>query len=324
MSDAPRGPEDLERDDVPSRGPGNSEGGGVTPDDRERDDRARDDDAHAETNAFTRHDLAAPTLADSSRADPRDGASEADWRPPRRRRLGGLVALVVFALAAFTTGMVVFNNLVMPRLIHGAGEVKVPDLSSLTLEQAERELSPLGIQLSRSGERFDPAVPRGFILSQDPAPETPVRGRRRVMVMVSLGEEFSSVPELSGESMRGARLLIERAGLRLGGITRAPSDEVGEGLIVASDPPAESVLPRDTPVGLLISTGTGPDVFVMPDVIGREIGGVRRQLEALGFRVLVPPAAGSVGTLVAQDPPPGARITRDATITLQAMGRVIR
>lgn len=261
---------------------------------------------------------------DAGRDDPRDEAPEEAWTPPRRRRLAGFIALVVFALVAFATGVFVFNNLVMPRLIHGAGEVKVPDLSNLTFEQAEREVVALGLQVSRSGEKFDPSVPRGFILAQDPPPDTPVRGKRRVMVMLSLGEEFSSVPELSGESLRGARLLIERAGLRLGGITRAPSEDVGEGLVVASDPPGESVLPRDTPVGLLVSTGAGPEVFVMPDVIGREIGGVRRQLEALGFRVLVPPAAGSVGTLVAQDPPPGARILRDATITLQAMGRVIR
>ncbi len=245
-------------------------------------------------------------------------------RRPRRHRLAGLFALLLFALAAFGTGLFVFNNVVMPRLVHSAGAVRVPDLSNLTLEQAERELRPLGLVVSRAGERFDPSVPRGFVLSQDPPPETPVRGKRRVTVIVSLGEEFSSVPELYGESLRGARLLLERAGLRVGGITRAPSDEVGDGLVVASDPSAEMVLPRDTPVGLLVSSGSGPDVFVMPDVVGREIGGVRRQLESLGFRVLVPPSAPNVGAIVSQDPPAGARITRDATIALQAAGRVIR
>jgi serine/threonine-protein kinase len=145
-----------------------------------------------------------------------------------------------------------------------------------------------------------------------------------VSVVVSLGEEFSSVPGLYGESMRGARLLIERAGLRVGGVTRAPSDDVGEGLVVASDPPAESVLPRDTPVGLWISIGSGPETYVMPDLAGREIGGVRRQLEALGFHVVVPPSAPSMGAIVSQSPAAGVRIARDATIALQATGRLIR
>lgn len=245
-------------------------------------------------------------------------------RGPRSGRFRGAFSLVVFAVAAFGTGLIVFNNLVMPRLIHSVGEVHVPELTNLTLVQAEQLVTPLGLQLSRAGERFDPSVPSGFILTQDPPAGTPVRGKKRVMVVISLGEEFSSVPEVFGESLRGARLLIERAGLKVGGITRSPSDEFGDGLVLGTDPPAESVLPRETPVSLLVSTGQGVETFVMPDLIGREIGSVRRQLEALGFRVLVPPAGSSVGPIVYQEPGAGSRITRDAQVVLQATGRMIR
>ncbi len=243
---------------------------------------------------------------------------------PPRRRIGAMVLLVVAALAAFGTGMFVFNNLIMPRFIHSTAEVKVPDLANLNYDQAEIALKPLGLVLSRAGERFDPAVPRGFILSQDPAPETPVRGRKRVMVVVSLGEEFSSVPSLFGESLRSARFLLQRSGLRVTGITRAPSDEVGEGLIAGTDPPAENVLPRNASVALLVSAGTGQEQYVMPDLVGREISGVRRHLESLGFRVITPPAAPTVGAIVYQEPASGSRITLDTPISLQATGRIIR
>ncbi len=248
-------------------------------------------------------------------------------RPERRRRRHGVrdsAIVAVISLAAFAVGFGIFNGFVMPRLIHSTGDVQVPELANLTVEQAERALRQSGLVLSRAGERFDPSVPRGFILSQDPPAGTPVRGRTRVMVTVSLGEEFSSVPELFGESRRSARLLLERAGLRLGSITRAPSDEVGVDLIAGSDPPAESVLPRNTPVALLVSLGPGPEEYVMPDLAGRELNGARRQLEAFGFKVLVPPGAPSVGAIVSQTPSPGARVTRDAQVVLQATGRVIR
>jgi len=263
-----------------------------------------------------------------SRIEPNEVALAADpslWVPPRRsHRIAVGSSLLGLAIVAFITGLILFNNLVMPRLIHRAGEVKVPDLANLTFEQGERQAAPLGLQLLRAGERFDPSVPSGFILSQDPPEGTPVRGRHRVMVVVSLGEEFSSVPELFGESLRGTRLLLERAGLRVGGITHAPSEEVGQGLVVDTDPPAESVLPRGTLVALLVSTGTGPEEFVMPDLLGRQVTGVRRQLESLGFRVFTPPASPSSGIIMFQDPPPGSRITRDANIMLQVTGRVIR
>jgi serine/threonine-protein kinase len=243
--------------------------------------------------------------------------------PQRRKRAFTPVMMAGFALFAFATGVLVFNGFVMPRLVHGTGDVQVPDLTGLTLDQSERTLQPLGLPLSRAGERFDPSVPGGFVLSQDPEPGSFVRGRRRVSVVVSLGEEFSSVPSLFGESQRSAEVLLRSTGLRLGVITRAPNDDVGEGLIAGSDPGAETVVARNTPVSLFISTGPTEESYVMPDVMGREIGSVRRQLESSGMRVLSPHGAGSIGTIIAQTPPPGSRIARTSTITLQASGRLI-
>ena len=100
------------------------------------------------------------------------------------------------------------------------------------------------------------------------------------------------MPRLFGSSLRAARILIERSGLTVGGVTRAPSDEVGEGLVAGTDPPAETVLPRATPVSLLVSTGGATESYVMPELLGRDLGAVRRQLEALGFRVVSPAGAG--------------------------------
>ncbi len=247
------------------------------------------------------------------------------WPGVERRRPGRALRtallLLVLAGGAFATGMALFNGLVMPRLIHRRGEVRVPDLASLRVEQAEQSLRQLGLKLSRSGERFDLAVPRGLILQQDPPPRSAVRAGRRVLVVVSLGEEFSSVPQLFGTSLRGARVLIERTGLSVGGVTRAPSEDVGEGLVVGTDPPAESVLPRETPVGLLVSTGSAAESHVMPELFGRDLLAVRRQLESFGFRVVSPEGPGSRGMIIVQQPAPGARMDRGTVVTLQGNGR---
>ena len=262
----------------------------------------------------------APTLVSAQRAR----GIELEPARPRRHRLRAGAFIAGFAILAFVTGLFVFNNLVMPRLIHGIGQVTVPDLTNLTLEQAEQALRPLGLQLTRAGERFDPFAPRGFVIAQDPAAGTSVRGRRHISVVVSLGEEFSSVPELSGESVRTARMLIDRAGLRAGTIVQAPSEDAGEGLVAGSDPAAEAVLQRNSPVHLLVSTGTVTESFVMPELLGREISGVRRQLEPLGFRIERVRGTTSVGTIVGQEPPAGSRISRATVIKLRTSGRMIR
>jgi serine/threonine-protein kinase len=241
-----------------------------------------------------------------------------------RSKLTQAAVVTAFAAGAFITGVIVFNYLLMPGLIHSGAGVRVADVHQLSLEQAEAVLAQQGLQISRAGERFDADVPRGFVISQDPAPGSPVRQQKTVSVVTSLGEEFSSVPALFGESRRSAEQLLKSAGLELGRITRAPSDEVGEGLVLASDPPAESVLQRGTPVSLLISAGASARAFLMPDLLGREIGRARAQLEAFGLTVRVPGTSASVGAIVAQHPRPGAQISPRDTVMLQALGRLIQ
>ena len=242
----------------------------------------------------------------------------------RTRHLRDTLLTLGVGLLAFVVGLTVFNSVLMPPFIHREGEVRVPDLMHMTEEQAQKTLEPSGLPLSRAGERTDPTAPRGQIVQQDPLPGTLVRVPRRVAVTVSVGEEFSTVPALFGDTRRSAELLLGHSGLRVGGITRAPSDAVGEGLVVATDPPAETMLPHGTPVALLISSGLGEEVYLMPDLAGREIGRTRKQLEALGFSVLSPPSGAGTGPIVTQDPPPGSRLKRDVSITLQARGRLIR
>jgi len=135
------------------------------------------------------------TTGDAAPSGGPDAAPDGARVPERRRRRGlrafvTTVMMLGAALLAFAVGITIFNAVVMPRLVHGVNDVRVPELKGLTLEQAEQTLRPLGLQLSRAGERFDPSLPRGCVLEQDPAPGEFLRGGRRVSVVASLGEEF--------------------------------------------------------------------------------------------------------------------------------------
>ena len=250
--------------------------------------------------------------------------------PPRpgrgrlERSLRALAGTVVVAAFAFLTGLWLFDKVYMPRFTRQAGDVLVPDLANLNREQAEAILKRARLRLSIVAERFDPAVPRGFVLAQDPAPGRPVRAGRPVHVALSLGEEFANVPELFGESLRGARLLLDRAGLRAGALGRVVTSETGPGLVVAAEPPFGAVVPRGTTVNLLVCAQSEAEAFVMPDLVGRDAQAAERDLEALGFRVVVEGPGSNFARIEAQDPPPGARVLRGQAVTLRVAGRLIQ
>jgi len=241
-----------------------------------------------------------------------------------RASLAALLGTLVIGGIAFATGLVIFDEVVMPRFVRQGGESAVPDLSNLNREQAETELARTGLKLSVTSERFDPAIPRGFVIAQDPEAGRYVKPGRHVGVVMSLGEEYANIPELFGESLRGARLLLDRAGLRTGTLGRVYTSEVGPGLIVASEPPTGAVVPRGQVVNLLLCVGGEQDAYVMPDLVGRDATSARRELEALGFRVETTGPGSNFARIAAQLPLVGARVTRGQTITLQVAGRLIQ
>ena len=248
-------------------------------------------------------------------------------RAPRSRFARSLRALggtVLVAALAFITGLVLFDRVVMPRFTRQAGDVLVPDLANLNRQQAESVLSRAGLQLSVAAERFDAAAPRGFVIAQEPEPGRPVRGGRRVSVTLSLGEEFANVPELFGESLRSARLLIDRAGLKTGRLGRVVTSEVGPGLVVATEPPLGAVVPRGSAVNLLVCIPSEPEAYVMPDLVGRDALAAERDLEALGFRVDTTSPGSNFARIETQNPAPGARVLRGQAIALGVAGRLIQ
>src|SRR5262249_10778697 len=84
-------------------------------------------------------------------------------------RVRETLATTGVAILAFAVGLAVFNNVLMPRIVHRAGEVRVPDLANLTVEQAQSTLGSTGLVLSRAGERCDPSVPPRRRAHQYPA-----------------------------------------------------------------------------------------------------------------------------------------------------------
>jgi beta-lactam-binding protein with PASTA domain len=238
-------------------------------------------------------------------------------------RLRPMLYTAIVAVVAFGVGLLLFNYIFMPRWVHRGQEARVPDLSNLNVRQAQQVAQPIGLRIVVRGEQFDPDVPKGFILSQDPSAFDVVRRGRAIQVLVSLGEEFASVPVLYGEPRRGAGLLLSRAGLQVGEIVEAHSDELGAGLVLSTEPGAQTVVPRGTTVHVLLSRGSPADDYLMPDLLGRDVRSVKRDLESHGFVVQVAGDTGRLASIVEQIPLPGTRIRRSQVVVLKVAGTVI-
>lgn len=218
--------------------------------------------------------------------------------------------------------------------IHGA-EVQVPELKGMTVAEARSQAAGMGLNLNVDNRYYSADVAAGHIVSQSPTPGTVVRREWRVRVAESLGPQKVDVPNTVGSDERLAALRLRRVGLEVGVTARLPYAAAAEGTVIAQDPPAHAHGIEQPSVNLLVAApeDDAPDGFVMPDLTGLPVVTAQAQLAKVGIQSAVPefvdvpvPPVGTgnaplkppvpPGSVIAQQPPAGARVDQQAEVKL--------
>lgn len=222
----------------------------------------------------------------------------------------------------FAVGILAFNFIVMPMLVHQRGAIIVPDLRNVSEKQATDTLTRLGLKVKVGRSEYDPQVPKGFVVSQQPRSAESLKEGRTVVLVTSLGPRTEHVPDVTKQTLRQARGVIEHAGLVVGRISRVKRAGEERDAVIATNPPAGEELREGEVVDLVVAVAGGGPTFLMPDLTKQDLFFVRERLARLGFRVASVRYEAQEGvfpnTIVGQRPLPGARIREGESVELVA------
>ncbi len=231
------------------------------------------------------------------------------------------LALLVGAFAGLFLFLLLFDRVLMPAVVHSGGECILPDVTDLSLKDAEEILQKMGLSLQVLAEEHNPLKPPGIILSQSPTPHRKVKKGRIVKVMVSKGEKMVLVPYLKGVSLRQAEIMLGEKGLEVGDINWVTSDTFPENVVVASSPSFRLSVPVGMSVNLEVSLGASPGTVMVPDLVGTSLKETKSILKELGLEIgeiryeakdYLPPE-----TVLEQFPPEGAEVEKGTLVNLK-------
>lgn len=162
--------------------------------------------------------------------------------------------------------------------------VTVVSVEGSLYDDAFNALTAQDLLVLRVYEKSDD-VPEGVVIRQVPAAGTQVLSNTAVTLYVSSGATEVTVPNLVGKTEADAVLLLEGQQLTVGTITVVGSPTVPEGVVIASDPVTNSMLPLGSVVNLILSDGT----VEVPDVRNLEVLEARSILTGptIGYTVSV-------------------------------------
>jgi serine/threonine-protein kinase len=142
-----------------------------------------------------------------------------------------------------------------------------------------------GLELVVDGEREDPDIPQGSIVSQMPPAYSTVKKARRIYVVVSKGAQMCRVPNVTDSSRRQAEVRLRQSGLRLGTVEAVESHLVPGGVVIAQDPLAGAEVTRGSAVDITMSLGSPGPERTVPDLVGEFMDDARAILQKRGLKV---------------------------------------
>lgn len=187
------------------------------------------------------------------------------------------------AVLAALIGVLV-NFIIMPEYTNFNEGVTVPDVTKISLDDAQVLLTDYGLRYEVLDRRANAAYPANFIIDQSPQPLQLVKPNRKVYLTVNTEVRPKAVvPNVVDLSFRNARIQLENYGFTLG-TTSYESSRFRNTVLRQSLAPGDTV-DRGAAVNLVISDGLGDRIVTVPDITGQKLSQAQQDVRQAGLRV---------------------------------------
>ena len=220
--------------------------------------------------------------------------------------------ILLFALSLGGT-MAVLN-------ITNPAEVQVPNLVGLSKEEAQQETENAKLKFEVASEEYNKDVPEGYVISQDPKyiDNYSVKEGETIRVVISKGQEKTTVPKVVGMTLEEAQKALEEANLKAE-VVEETSKTVEAGYVISQEVEAEEEAFAGDTIKIHVSTGTGIQQVTVQSVVGQSEANAKSTLTGLGLKVNVAyeeDTSKSDGVVLRQSIDGGKTVEEGTTITI--------
>jgi beta-lactam-binding protein with PASTA domain len=134
----------------------------------------------------------------------------------------------------------------------GQRKVEIPNVVSMTRDQAQLALEKVGLEVGQITEHESP-LPRGEVLSSTPAAGTPAILPSTVALTVSAGPSIIQLPDLVGMPLAQARSTLEQLGLHTGAIAVDSASADPDGTVTVQKPAVGTTVDAGASVALTVA-----------------------------------------------------------------------
>ncbi len=211
--------------------------------------------------------------------------TEKNNSPETSKKEKSLFVLLVYWVVLFVIifAIVIILSILIIKIYIKNTEVEVPNVIGLTTYEALDKLKSLKLYLKLDKKVFDNYFERGYITQQYPLPKTKVKINSVINVMVSMGSEYATVPDVRNKDLISAGVLLRRDRLDLGEVGYYYSNSIQKNNIISQYPlPGEKIV-LSRKINALVSLGPEVEYYKMPDLKAKTLEETKLSLNTYGL-----------------------------------------
>ena len=166
-------------------------------------------------------------------------------------------------------------------------EVVVPELTWLTLEEAEVRLSKEGLKYRIAERVYERTVPDGRVVSQRPEPGRVVKKGRVINLIVSIGKRKVAVPNLVGRPFSQIEVVLSVSGLKVGEKEEEYNEQYQTGVVAKQYPLPDTLVDIGTRVDVVIAENPKFGIVKVPKLVGIPLVDAQEVLNELKLNGIV-------------------------------------
>ena len=192
--------------------------------------------------------------------------------------------LLAFGAVSFVV-VILFEYIIMPMYTrHNTGQYLM-DVQGKTLEEAIAMIEAEDFRAIVSDTMYTNKVAEGIVVDQYPKPNMKVKTGRTVRLKISTSEKLVFIPNLIGQSLRSAELVLQQAGLLIDTVYSEYNPEYPKGTIAWQYPKANNTMKKGFGIQVTLSKGLPPDFYQVPNVIGLSLNQAKEYLAKARLKV---------------------------------------
>ncbi|MDR9414986.1 MAG: PASTA domain-containing protein [Gracilimonas sp.] len=161
--------------------------------------------------------------------------------------------------------------------------VTIPDVTRISLEEAEDLLTRYGLRYEVTDRRANSAFPADYVIDQSPSAKNIVKPNRKVYLTVNTEiKPQVVVPNVVDLSLRNAEIQLQNYGLEVGSRSYETSRFK---TIIRQSIPEGTTVQKGTVIDLVVGDGLGSRIVNVPEITGLQLSEAQLKLREAGLRV---------------------------------------